>query len=144
MSEFIKKNIKKEEVVYGSKGQNWSKEFIEYMNFIVSHKEYTGMPDAIKNDGKIQWEAPSNRSSGQYQFTHNKRKSWWIKKAKEIGIDPDSNQWISKTAKVIHPTGEKPCKKCGRTMKLSYVYPKKLLINRFKKVYGDKYILDQK
>ena len=143
MSEFINQNTNKEEIVYGSKGQNWSKEFIEYMNFIVSHKAYTGMPDAIKNDGKIQWEAPSNRSGGQYQFTHNKRKSWWIKKAEEIGIDPESNQWISKTAKVIHPTGEKPCKKCGRTMKLAYVYPKKILINRLIKIYKDKYIFDQ-
>ena len=68
MSDFINQNLNKEEIVYGSKGQNWSEEFIEYMNFIVSHKAYAGMPDAIKNDGKIQWEAPSNRSSGQYQF----------------------------------------------------------------------------
>ena len=124
---------------YGSKGQTWHPEFVAYMKAIVTHPVYEGMPDAIKNDGKIQWEAPSNRSSGIYQFTHNKRRDWWKKKAESIGIDTSKDQWISKTAKTIHPTGEKPCKRCGAVMQIAYVYPRANLIKRFKKQVGDEF-----
>ncbi|MGB1158808.1 MAG: Alw26I/Eco31I/Esp3I family type II restriction endonuclease [Porticoccaceae bacterium] len=122
---------------YGSKGQSWASEFVAYMKAIVTHPTYNGMPDAIKDDGKIQWEAPSNRSSGQYQFTHNKRRDWWKAKAESLGIDTTKDQWISKTAKQIHPTGEKPCKRCGEIMKIAYVYPQANLVKRFKKHLGE-------
>lgn len=124
---------------YGSKGQGWAAEFVEYMVKIVSHPVYADMPDAIKEDGKIQWEAPSNRGGGTYQFTYNKRLEWWKRKAQSIGIDITQNQWISRTAKAIHPTKEKPCKRCGKTMKLGYYYPSSNLINRFKSHYGENF-----
>ena len=108
---------------YGSKGQPWNKEFVDYMVAIATHPNFKGMPDAVKDDGKIQWEAPSNRSSGKYQYTHQSRLNWWREKAKDLGIQPDSNQWISKTAKAIHPFGSKPCKRCGQSMEISYCYP---------------------
>ena len=54
---------------------------------IVRDEAYEGMPDAVKEDGKIQWEAPSNRSSGLYQYTHQKRLEWWREKAITIGIN---------------------------------------------------------
>ena len=91
---------------YGSKGEHWAKPFVKYMKSIVTHPIYEGMPDAVKDDGKIQWEAPSNRSGGKYQFTHQKRRDWWTNKAISIGVDPNSDKWISKTAKSIHPTGK--------------------------------------
>jgi len=72
---------------YGSKGQSWHTSFIAYMKKIVTHPNYLGMPDAIKEDGKIQWEAPSNRQSGKFKDTHHKRRDWWRKKSQEIGID---------------------------------------------------------
>jgi len=122
---------------YGSKGQAWASEFVAYMKAIVTHPIYEGMPDAVKDDGKIQWEAPSNRSSGKYQYTHNKRRDWWKNKAKSIGIDTSKDQWISRTAKKIHPTGEKPCKRCGRVMQIAYVYPQTNLVKRFKKEFGE-------
>ncbi len=123
--------------VYGSKGQAWAPEFVAYMKAIVTHPIYDGMPDAVKSDGKIQWEAPSNRSGGQYQYTHNKRRDWWKLKAQSIGIDVSQDQWISRTAKSIHPSGEKPCKRCGKVMQIAYVYPQANLIRRFKKCFGD-------
>lgn len=124
---------------YGSKGQSWAPEFVAYMAFIVNHPAYSDMPDAVKCDGKIQWEAPSNRSSGLYQFTHIKRRDWWRAKALSVDIDPSVDQWISKTAKKIHPTGEKPCKRCGLIMQIAYVYPQKNLIKRFNKIFGDSF-----
>ncbi len=72
---------------YGSKGQSWNPAFVSYMKAIVLHPNYAGMPDAVKPDGKIQWEAPSNRKSGQDQDSHHKRRDWWRAKAAEVGID---------------------------------------------------------
>ena len=130
-------NIIDDHTLYGSKGQTWNEEFVSYMKAMVTHPVYGGMPDAVKEDGKIQWEAPSNRSAGQYQFTHIKRREWWNAKARSLGIDTSKDQWISRTAKLIHPTGEKPCKRCGTIMKIAYVYPQANLIKRFKKKFGN-------
>jgi len=122
---------------YGSKGETWAPEFVAYMKAIVTHPIYENMPDAINDDGKIQWEAPSNRSGGKYQFTHNKRQDWWKSKARSLGIDISKDQWISCTAKRIHPTGEKPCKRCGLVSQIAYVYPGENLIKRFNNYIGE-------
>jgi len=127
---------------YGSKGQSWNPDFVTYMVEIVTHPVYDGMPDAVKPDGKIQWEAPSNRKSGQYQHTHHRRRDWWRDKARSIGVDPSSDQWISTVAKRIHPTGVKPCKRCGRTMRIAYVYPNGHLQRRLLKTFGKDFDFD--
>ncbi len=108
--------------------------FLEYAEQIVQHKEYQGMPDLRYPDGRIQWEAPSNRKSGIFKDSHIKRKEWWEKKAISIGVDTTENQWISKTAKLIHPTMKKPCKRCGSVMDLRYSYPTKNFIRRIRKL----------
>lgn len=100
------------------------------MTFIANHPSYAGMPDAVVDDGKIQWEAPSNRKSGRFKDTHIKRLEWWRRKAVQIGIDPRSTCWISRTAKAIHPTKKKPCKRCGEERSLQYVYPQARFINK--------------
>ena len=96
----------------------------------------------MKDDGKIQWEAPSNRSAGQYQNTHHKRRDWWREKARIIGVDSTVDQWISTVAKRIHPTGKKPCKRCGRVMRIAYVYPNGHLRRRLEKVFGEEFTFD--
>jgi Alw26I/Eco31I/Esp3I family type II restriction endonuclease len=119
---------------YGSRGEVWNPDFIQYIEFIATHETYAGMPDAFTDSGKIQWESASNRKSGKYKDTRLKRLEWWRKKAISIGIDPNSAQWISRTAKLIHPTLKKPCKRCGRVMELKFVYPSERLIHRLKKL----------
>lgn len=128
--------INDDPAAYGSKGQSWNAAFVEYMKSIVLHPNYAGMPDAVKADGAIQWEAPSNRSGGQYKDTHHRRRDWWRNKAAQIGIDSREDKWISRTAKTIHPTGEKPCKRCGRILRISYVYPSATLVKRCVKAFG--------
>lgn len=122
---------------YGSKGQSWNATFVDYMKSIVLHPNYSGMPDAVKDDGKIQWEAPSNRSGGQYKDTHHRRRDWWRAKATEIGVDVNKDKWISRTAKIIHPTAEKPCKRCGRVLRIAYVYPSATLTKRCASVFDE-------
>jgi Alw26I/Eco31I/Esp3I family type II restriction endonuclease len=136
------KSIIDSAAAYGSKGQKWNLDFVLYMKAIVSHPNYSGMPDAIKEDGKIQWEAPSNRKSGLYKDTHQKRRDWWNRKAKAIGIEVGSPNWISATAKKIHPFGQKPCKRCGRVMRIAYSYPNGLLAKRLKRIFGDNFVFD--
>ena len=121
---------------YGSKGQTWHPKFVSYMESIAHHANYSEMPDAFSSEDKIQWEAPSNRGTGKFKDTHHKRREWWKKKAISIGIDPTSDQWISRTAKTIHPEGVKPCKRCGTILELSYVYFSSSLIKRAISLYG--------
>lgn len=104
--------------------------FIEYTTFIANHPAYHDMPDALNEKGTVQWEAPSNRGGGKHKDTHHKRRDWWRVKAVDVGIDPTSDQWISRTAKLIHPTKEKPCKRCGLVMTIGYAYPNRNLIRR--------------
>lgn len=108
--------------------------FIQYTRFIAEHPVYANMPDAWNENGTVQWEAPSNRGSGKHKDTHQKRRGWWREKALDNGIDPESDQWISRTAKLIHPTGEKPCKRCGQVLSLRYAYPSGHLIRRLGKL----------
>jgi len=107
-----------------------STEFLKYQDEIANSPVYEGMPDLRYADGSIQWEAPSNRSGGQFRDSHDKRLHWWREKAKSIGISIRENQWISKTAKMIHPTKVKPCKKCGRYLDIRYCYFSSILIRR--------------
>jgi len=109
--------------------------FLEYAQKIVSHPNYSGMPDTIGERGEIQWEAPSNRKSGKFKDTHHRRREWWRLKALSIGIDPNTDStWISKTAKAIHPFGIKPCKTCGKDLEIAYAYPNEHLFGRMRKL----------
>lgn len=130
-------HINDDPATYGSKGQQWHPDFVAYMATIVAHPVYAGMPDAIKDDGKIQWEAPSNRKSGKYQHTHHRRLNWWREKARKVGVDPETAKWPSRTAKLIHPTGVKPCRRCGAVMRIAYAYPNRHLLRRLRAEFGD-------
>ena len=111
-----------------------NEEFIRYQEEIASSPVYEGMPDLRNEDGSIQWEAPSNRGGGIHKDTHDKRLQWWKERAIKEGISPTENQWISKTAKRIHPTKLKPCKFCGRVMDIRYCYLSNRLIQRIQKL----------
>jgi len=109
--------------------RNWHPNFIEYMNFIVKHPNYRGMPYLYKKDGSIRWVVTGRSKIGQA------RARWWDQKREELGI-PREGPWMSTVARLIHPTGEKPCQICGRYMKLDYVYPTKQTISRLNSIPG--------
>lgn len=108
--------------------------FLQYEEEIANHPAYAGMPDLRHDDGTIQWEAPSNRGAGVFQFSHDKRYQWWVEKAAEIGISTDEDKWISKVAKTIHPTKLHPCKVCGRVMDIRYCYLSSNFMKRVQKL----------
>ncbi|MFA5113739.1 MAG: hypothetical protein WC529_05550 [Candidatus Margulisiibacteriota bacterium] len=100
------------------KKRNWHSNFNQYMQAIVNHPNYAGMPDPYKEDGEIRWVVTRQSEVGK------KRLEWWDKKRKELGIKK-GHAWISKVARKIHPFGEKPCQICGKEMSLDYIYPNK-------------------
>lgn len=108
--------------------------FLQYEEEIVNHPAYAGMPDLRHDDGTIQWEAPSNRGAGVFQFSHDKRYQWWVEKAAQIGISTEEDKWISKVAKTIHPTKLHPCKVCGRVMDIRYCYLSSNFMKRVQKL----------
>ncbi len=120
----------------GEKKSNYeaNEAFLQYEEEIVNHPNYAGMPDLRHEDGTIQWEAPSNRGAGIFQFTHDRRYQWWREKAAEIGISTDEDKWISKVAKAIHPTKLHPCKYCGRIMDIRYCYLSSNFMKRVQKL----------
>ncbi|MCY7190891.1 Alw26I/Eco31I/Esp3I family type II restriction endonuclease [Streptococcus gallolyticus] len=119
--------------------------FLQYEEEIVNNPVYAGMPDLRHDDGTIQWEAPSNRGSGVFQFSHDKRYQWWINKASEVGINTSEDKWISKVAKKIHPTKLHPCKVCGRIMDIRYCYLSANFMKRVKKLpfYDEQVDMDE-
>lgn len=119
--------------------------FLQYEEEIVNDPVYAGMPDLRHDDGTIQWEAPSNRGSGVFQFSHDKRYQWWINKASEVGINTSEDKWISKVAKKIHPTKLHPCKVCGRIMDIRYCYLSANFMKRVKKLpfYNEQVDMDE-
>jgi len=123
------------EITYGSEKRPWHPDFIGFIQEMAAHAVYAGMPDAIDEDGKVQWESPSNRRSGKYQNTHAKRLKWWMGKAECIGISTEENQWISRVAKRIHPLKRKPCRNCGRWLHLDYRYPNKTAMKKFREIF---------
>lgn len=115
--------------------RSWNDNFLEYAYFIAEHPNYEGMPHAVDDDGRVMWNAPSNRKKGsRFWDLHEQRREWWRQKAQEVGIDSKRTEdWISKTAKTIHPTGEKVCQTCGQARDIRYVYLNGHSITKFNK-----------
>jgi len=136
------KNGKPSTSEYGGRGRDWHPDFVKYAEKIVNHPNYAGMPGGVVEDGKIRWNAPSHRPPGtRWSNLHDERLEWWRKKAKSLGI-PLESDWISKTAKTIHPYGKKPCQTCGREMSIAYVYPTRNTVKKINDIKGVSLQLD--
>lgn len=108
----------------------WHADFIEYMNIIVNHQNYKGLPIAKKYNGSYTWIAPAKSIIGA------KRKEWANKKLALYGIDKNDNSPYSKLMFAIHPTKMKPCQICGKQMSLYYIYLNSSFIKAIKKEFN--------
>ncbi|MBU4311202.1 MAG: hypothetical protein KJ706_00570 [Candidatus Omnitrophica bacterium] len=102
----------------GKQTRKWHSKFIEYMQKIVRHPTYKGMPEPYKDDGEIRWICTGKSPLGQA------RERWWNAKRKTLNIKKEPG-WKALVARHIHPFGKKPCQICGRELELDYVYPNK-------------------
>ncbi len=110
--------------------KNWSKEFLEYMDFIAENKNYDGL--AIKKDdkGNLKWIASAKSEIGKQRI------EWAKNKGKQLNINENTPGFYAKVMFKIHPTKEKPCQICGKTMSLYYLYPNANLLKAIKKRFS--------
>lgn len=97
--------------------------YVEYMNFIVDHDNYEGMPNARSSDGHINWQVSTGKSTSFNKY-YTERFEWWIRKADELRLpgSGNSNERFSIAARLIHPTGYRPCRLCGEEWNVGYFY----------------------
>ena len=97
--------------------RNWHPDFVKYMEYIVNHENYKGIPEPRKEDDSIRWVVSGNSELGK------KRAEWWDKKVSEMKLENRAE-----VARAIHPKelkGLKPCQICGKKLSIFYVYPSK-------------------
>ena len=97
--------------------------YVAYMKYIVDHPSYSGMPNAVAASGKINWQVSSGKTTGFYE-DYLARKDWWLKKADEIGAEGTGEEGgrLTLTARLIHPTGYRNCRLCGKSTNVGYFY----------------------
>lgn len=113
--------------------KQWHSNFFKYMEFIINHPNYKGLPIKKREDGSYSWIAMAKTEIGK------ERIKWATKKAKKLGIPLDSEGLLAKVMFAIHPTKKKVCQVCGKEMFLFYIYPSKNLIKAIYKNFDYKY-----
>ena len=91
----------------------WHPYFISYINMIVNHPNYKGLPIERKNDGSYSWIATAKSDVGRARIT------WCEEKAKEFGFPIQAGVYAD-VMLAIHPTKMKVCQTCGKEMSLYY------------------------
>lgn len=94
----------------------WHPNFIRYMDMIVTHPNYSGLPIEKKADGSYSWIATAKSEIG------GARIEWCKRKAHELGFPIQAGVYAD-VMLAIHPTKRKVCQTCGREMSLYYHYP---------------------
>lgn len=109
--------------------RNWHPEFIKYMNMIVNHPNYKGLPIEKKANGSYKWIAPAKSEIGQ------KRIEWCKNKAVELNIPIQAGVYAD-VMLAIHPTKKKVCQTCGKEMSLYYHYPNSNFLKKLNKTFN--------
>lgn len=112
--------------------KTWHPNFVTYMDFIINHPNYKGLPIVKKPDGSWSWIATANSSIGKA------RKHWCEEKAKELGFPIEPGVY-ARVMREIHPTKKKVCQICGREMSLYYHYLSANCIKAIKRKFGIEY-----
>lgn len=94
----------------------WHPNFIEYMQLIAGHPNYSGLPIKVDSNGGLKWIATAKSEVGL------KRKEWAEGKAEAMGI-PIGPGVYAKVMYAVHPSKIKICQICGQGMSISYIYP---------------------
>jgi len=109
------------------KEREWNNRFLAYINMIVNHPNYQGLPIKKKADGSFAWIATAKSKIGK------ERIEWCLKKADELNFERRAGVYAD-VMLAIHPTKRKVCQTCGEEMSLYYHYPN---ANFLKALNGD-------
>jgi len=109
--------------VYGRGKYQAHQNYIDYMGLIVKHPNFKGMPNATSENGKINWQVSSGKSTSFYKY-YLERFEWWVKKANSLKVlgKGNSDDRFSITARLVSPTGYRPCRLCGKSQNVGYFY----------------------
>ncbi len=113
--------------------REWNPRFHAYMEMIVNHPNYNGLPIKEKKDGGLSWIAPAKSDVGQA------RVDWCVKKAYDLGLINRLQAYAGMFADVmleIHPTKWKVCQTCGKSMSLYYHYPNNIFLASINKEFN--------
>lgn len=113
--------------------KQWHPRFLKYMERIVNHPNYKGLPIKKKPDGSYAWIATAKSEIGQQRI------DWCICKAKELGFIKGHEIYPGLYADVmleIHPTKWKVCQICGKELSLYYHYPNAKFLESLNKKFG--------
>lgn len=99
------------------------KNYIKYMNFIATNPIYSSIPNAVSDDGKINWQVSSGKTTSFYKY-YPARLDWWIKKADSLELPGTgkSDDRLSIAARLVHPTKKRVCLICGDERYIGYMY----------------------
>lgn len=75
---------------YGRGKYTPSQDYIEYIEFIADSPIYSGLEGIKEEDGKINWQCSSGKTTSFYKYFES-RKNWWINKANELKIPEKDN-----------------------------------------------------
>jgi Alw26I/Eco31I/Esp3I family type II restriction endonuclease len=124
------------DVSYGRGKFDPANKYVEYIKFIVNHKNYAGMPNAIDPDtGKVNWQVSSGKTTSFYKY-YLARRQWWIDQADRLrvpGVGTAQGR-LTTAARLIHPTGIRPCLVCGKEWHVGYMYLNKNLAARWNRL----------
>lgn len=104
--------------------------FVNYMDFIINHPNYRGLPIKYKKDGSPVWVAFENSEIGK------KRAQWAKTKAIEIGIKTRPGVNYADVMLEIHPTKKHICHVCGSEMSIYYHYPNVNLLRAIERKFN--------
>ena len=112
--------------------------YIEYMQSIVSHPTYSSMPNAVSPNGRINWQVSSGIGTSFYK-DYLARKAWWISKADELGLPGkgDEQDRLTIAARIVHPTGYRICRLCGKSFNIGYFYLNASFSRRLNSVFPE-------
>lgn len=110
-------------------------DYLEYQKTIANHPAYAGMPGAFREDGSVLWQTSSGRTTAFFEF-YERRFKWWVAKADALGLPGSGkeNDRFTNAARLIHPTGLRPCLVCGAARDVGYYYANSALAKRTNKI----------
>lgn len=109
--------------------RKWNNRFLAYMDMIVNHPNYQGLPIKKKADGSLSWIATAKSEIGE------ERIEWCLEKADSLGIARRAGVYAD-VMLAIHPTKWKVCQTCGKEMSLYYHYPNANFVKAINKTFN--------
>jgi len=109
--------------------------YVRYMEMIVREAAFAGMPNAVSEGGRINWQVSSGRSTSFYRY-YRARWEWWEARADVLELPGSGNERdrFSIAARRIHPTGYRACRLCGEDRNVGYFYLNRRLADRLNKL----------